>query len=135
MFLEAIFAPVKTAFTFTSNKIGYIILKICCIIVFSVPYLALVIADLLVSFVCVFLRYIPIIGIIVSIVCWIFDLFPLLFFHLLILPDLICNKKEIKNLLAQLKHREELDALTDQFIYGNLSAEEYLARKNWILRP
>lgn len=134
MFFEAIFAPIKVAFAFTSKKIPYIIFKILCLIIFAVPYLLFVVADILVNVICAILRYLPIIGFIFNLICWIFDIFPVLFFHLLILPDLICNKEEIKIILKELEHREELDSLTNLFLHGNITAEEYMVRKNWIVR-
>ena len=134
MFFDAIFAPIKVAFTFTSKERPYIILKILCLIIFAVPYLLFVVADILVSVIFTILRYLPIIGFIFNLICWIFDIFPVLFFQLLVLPDLICNKEEIKIILKRLEHREELDTLTDLFLSGKITAEEYSAEENWILR-
>ncbi len=133
MLFKALLAPIKVAFTYTGKKPFYLILKTLFIIIFTIPYLLLVLMDLIINIALCFGRYLPLLGFIFLLICWIADLFPVLFFNILTIPDMIFQRKELKILLAELEHREELDELFNLMLCGVISMEEYIRKRKHIL--
>ena len=60
-------------FHYGSKKIGYIILKTICILIFIIPFFIYSIFNFIVDIILLILSYIPILGIFVRLICYVFD--------------------------------------------------------------
>ena len=84
-------------YTYHSKSFGYVFFKTLLLIIFTIPYFALQLVSVVVSFTIGLLRYIPVIGILFEIICKIIDFPGVLIWLIMSLPDTILNKDAIAN--------------------------------------
>ena len=83
-------------FHYGSKKLGYIILKTICILIFIIPFLIYSVFNLIVDIVLLIPLYIPIIGIFARLICYIFDGINSLIFILLTFADIVFESENSK---------------------------------------